>query len=139
MGEEPPEVKLAEVSLGELPADSEELPETVVIDILVDRYEASKLPHGKIVRRLHGAVLDSRLARRFHGRLEAGCAGCHHHSPVGVRPPRCASCHGGSAHPTRDQPALKAAYHRQCIGCHELMGIKALGCTDCHAAREVES
>lgn len=124
---------------GELPSSPEDLPEEVVIDILVDRYEASRLPHGKIVRRLHAAVVDSALARRFHGGVEVGCSGCHHHSPVGERPPRCASCHGEVGDPTRDRPGLKAAYHRQCLECHEQMGIKAVGCTDCHALREVQS
>ena len=34
----------------------------------------------------------------------------------------CASCHGRTADATRDKPALKEAYHRQCIGCHERNG-----------------
>lgn len=139
MGDEPPEVRLVEAELGGLPEPSDDLPETVVIEVLADRYGPSKLPHGKIVRRLHAAVAESPLATRFHGRIEVGCAGCHHHSPVGLRPPRCSSCHGDTAHPTRDQPALKAAYHRQCIECHEVMKIEALGCTDCHPEREVAS
>jgi hypothetical protein len=131
--------ELAAVEFGGLPDSPDDLPEEVVIDGMVDRYEASRLPHGKIVRRLHAAVLDSPLAKRFHGDAEVGCSGCHHHSPVGERPPRCAACHGEVGDPTRDRPDLKAAYHRQCIECHEQMNIKAVGCTDCHAVREVTS
>ena len=132
-------VELSPVDLGALPDSPEDLPEEVVIDVLADRYQPSRLPHGKIVRRLHGAVLESRLAQRFHGDAMVGCAGCHHHSPASTRPPRCVSCHGDSADPRRDRPDLKTAYHRQCLECHEQMGIAAVGCTDCHAAREVES
>ena len=40
----------------------------------------------------------ARLAGRFHGNVEALCAGCHHHSqPVGERPPPCRSCHAPKA------------------------------------------
>ena len=35
--------------------------------------------------------------------------------------------------PTADKPGLTAAYHRQCIGCHQAMAIRKTGCTDCHA------
>ena len=132
---------LAEVRLAALPAVSDAYPETVVIDGLVDRYEASKLPHAKIVATLDDYVRSSKLAGRFHGDTETLCSGCHHHSPVGTRPPPCRACHAAEADPTRDRPGLKVAYHRQCVGCHKAMGLPQQGCTDCHAQRseEVES
>jgi predicted CXXCH cytochrome family protein len=129
---------ITEVVLAALPETGDAYPETVVIDGLADAYEASRLPHAKIVSRLDSIVRESPLAQRFHGDTETLCAGCHHHSPVGTRPPPCRSCHDVSAHPTRDMPGLKAAYHRQCVGCHQEMAIDKQGCTDCHA-REVES
>jgi hypothetical protein len=67
------------------------------------------------------------------------CVGCHHHSPAGARPPPCRSCHSQAADATRDRPGLKAAYHRQCLGCHIDMGVSKQGCTDCHAVKEVQS
>ncbi len=119
--------------LAELPAASEAFPEEVIIDGLVDKYQASKFPHRKIVARLDQAARKSTLASRFHGSAEVLCSGCHHHSPVGERPPPCKSCHLDQAHSTKDKPSLKVAYHRQCLGCHQQMKLPQTGCTDCHA------
>jgi hypothetical protein len=132
---------LTEVRLEALPATTDDFPETVVIDGMVDRYEASTLPHSKIVAKLDEYVRSSKLARRFHGDTDILCSGCHHYSPVGTRPPPCRSCHAETADPTRDRPGLKVAYHRQCVGCHIAMDLPQQGCTDCHAERseEVES
>jgi hypothetical protein len=124
--------------LDALPAASDDLPEEVTIDVLVDSYEASTFPHLKIIRRFDEGIRSSTLARQFHGSTEAMCAGCHHHSPAGVRPPKCSACHGGEAAATVDKPSLKVAYHRQCVTCHQRLKIKA-GCTDCHAAKEGQS
>lgn len=120
-------------TLAALPAPSEDFPEKVEIKVLASKYQPSMLPHKKIVEKLHSITQKSKLARSFHGKTEALCAGCHHHSPVGQRPPACSSCHGDSGHKTLDRPSLKVAYHRQCMGCHQKMGIKEQGCTDCHA------
>ncbi len=127
------------VVIAGLPAISDQFPETVEIDWLVDEYEASKLPHAKIVARLDAIVRGSQLASRFHGDVDTLCAGCHHNSPVGLRPPPCRSCHGSDHGITVDRPELKAAYHRQCVGCHIAMAIEKQGCDDCHAAREIQS
>jgi hypothetical protein len=134
-----PPPTLEEVTLEALPATSDEFPEKVVIESLVDRYEPSTLPHSKIVGKLHTIIAESNLAGRFHGATETMCDGCHHHTPAGTRPPPCRSCHSEVADATRDKPGLKAAYHRQCMGCHIDMGIEKQGCTDCHAARGVQS
>ena len=126
------------VELAELPGASDDLPEEVTIDVLIDIYEASKMPHRKIVARFDAQIRENTLARQFHGSIEAMCAGCHHHSPVGERPPRCGACHGDSGAATIDRPSLKVAYHRQCVSCHQELGLKD-GCTDCHAAKEGSS
>jgi hypothetical protein len=140
--EEPPPLQAGfpqVAELAELPASSDDFPEKVKIDVLSDEYEASDMPHMKIVAKLDAPIRSSRLARQFHGTIDTTCAGCHHHSPVGERPPRCRACHGESAAATLDKPDLKVAYHRQCIGCHIAMNIDKQGCTDCHASKEVES
>ena len=123
-----------EPELVPLPAPSDdEFPETIIIKTLANKYESSKMPHQKIVARLDKIVRGSKLAQRFHRRTETLCAGCHHHSPLGVRPGPCTACHSNKADPIRDKPSLKAAYHRQCMGCHQKMKIeKALECTECH-------
>ena len=122
-----------------LPATSDTFPEEVVISVLAKEYEPAKLPHRKIVARLDAVVRASALAASFHTTVERGCAGCHHHAPHGAVPTPCRSCHGEAAAALVDQPGLQVAYHRQCIGCHQAMGIPQQGCTDCHAAKEVQS
>jgi DnaJ-class molecular chaperone len=109
-----------------------------VISALAKSYEPVRLPHSKIVAKLDAGARASSLANRFHERTDRLCTGCHHHSPVGAPPPQCRSCHGETAAATVDKPALLVAYHRQCIGCHQAMDIKKQGCTDCHAAKEVQ-
>jgi hypothetical protein len=118
-----------------LPEVSKEFPDVVTIGVLADKYEPSKLPHRQIVAALDTKVRKNDLARGLHGSTAMLCAGCHHHSPIGKRPPACSACHAKMGHPTKDKPALLEAYHRQCIGCHRQMGIKEQGCTDCHVKR----
>jgi hypothetical protein len=134
---------IPDVQLGSLDAYSpEQLPERVVIDELVDDYGPSDLPHGAIVRALYDRVRHNRLAVHFHRTTDTLCDGCHHQVPAEgdlVQQPACGSCHGKANDPLADKPSLKAAYHRQCVGCHEQMQIEAVDCTACHAeaAKEV--
>jgi len=134
LGESPVEVALPPLP----PTSDEEFPEVVVIDLLSEDYEPSEMPHAKIVKHLDDLVRKSELASAFHEATEVVCAGCHHHSPVGERPPGCESCHDLESNPIEDRPGLKAAFHRQCLGCHEQMGLEKVGCTDCHDEAEQE-
>lgn len=117
----------------------EDIPETVKIDALVDKYEASNMPHRKIVKTMVAAVADSRMAAGFHTNAATFCQGCHHNSPLSKTPPKCQSCHGKPFEPSKgDRPGLKAAYHQQCMGCHTAMKLEkpqATACADCHAER----
>ena len=114
-----------------------EIPETVTIDIMKDQYEGATFPHRKITQTLSAGAQKSRLASHFHGTEQTLCAGCHHHSPLSLTPPRCASCHGLSATPDPDgRPGLKGAYHGQCIRCHQEMGIQKPAATDCAACHK---
>ena len=48
-------------------------------------------------------------------------------------------CHGIRFDPKElGKPGILAAYHRQCMGCHEAMDQKpkALDCVKCHAKKE---
>ncbi len=84
--------------------ETDEGPEVVVIDQLANLY-------GPVV-----------FAHKLHAGMSAmtgGCTNCHHSSPATGKVPPCRDCH----QPTRAntdlrQPALKGAYHRQCINCH---------------------
>ncbi|HNS96601.1 MAG TPA: cytochrome c3 family protein [Polyangiaceae bacterium] len=128
-----PEPTLATANLEDLPPTSAAFPATLRLEYFPGGdYGPADLPHKRIVEHLDREVRKDKMATRFHGTMETLCAGCHHHSPVGVQPPKCVSCHPADADLSRDRPGLKVALHRQCILCHQPMGIKA-GCVDCHA------
>jgi hypothetical protein len=114
--------------------DKEDLPEEVKISVLEDKYEPAVFPHQKVVDRLMKEIRNSKIATHFHGNEDALCQGCHHHSPIGVKPPLCESCHGEPFDEAYlHKPGLKGAYHQQCIGCHEIMKIKdPRDCEICH-------
>jgi hypothetical protein len=117
-----------------------EIPENVTIDIMKDQYEGATFPHRKIVQALSEGIQKSELASYFHGEAQTMCAGCHHHSPASVTPPKCASCHGISPSPEPDgRPGLKGAYHSQCIGCHQEMGIEKPMATDCVSCHKLQT
>lgn len=130
-------------TLSEADAIIARMPETVRIDALENKYEASVFPHRRIFQVLRKGMEGDGLAERFHTSTLATCAACHHHSPAEtlVTPPACASCHGSQAdrqETDANRPSLKAAYHQQCMACHERMNITtpaATDCTGCHAAR----
>ena len=109
-----------------------DIPETVTIKSLSETYEPVELPHGKIVSALVKGIENNKLATYFHTEQGTLCQGCHHNSPATRKPPRCASCHGK---PFQEsdlfRPGLMAAYHQQCMGCHDQMGIEKPASRDC--------
>jgi hypothetical protein len=121
------------------PLAMEEIPETVTIAHLKDQYEAAAMPHRQIVRKLVEQIKDDRLAATFHGAPATLCQGCHHNSPAAPKPPQCGSCHGRTSDALNlTRPGLMAAYHQQCLECHERMGLAkpaSRECTACHAKR----
>ena len=114
----------------------EDIPEKVVIKALAKEYESVELPHRKIINTLLNNIKDNKLAGYFHRENGTICQGCHHNSPTPKKPPGCSSCHGLPFDENNIlRPGLKAAYHRQCMECHEVMGIEkpvATDCTGCH-------
>lgn len=94
-----------------------------------------------------------------HIQLTNECSDCHHHTTgTLVQDPNCVRCHRNSGETKEvsckgchrsdpfsaaaikendpkiyhdDKPGLKAAMHRNCIGCHEKM-MGPTGCQDCH-------
>jgi Class III cytochrome C family len=119
--------------------EDEDIPETVTIKALTDKYEPVKLPHRKIVKTLFNNIQNDRLANYFHHEQGTICQGCHHNSPAAKKPPNCASCHGRPFNEKDPfKPGLMAAYHRQCMECHRTMDIKkpvSTNCTACHAKK----
>jgi hypothetical protein len=114
----------------------QDIPETVVIKTLSNKYEGVKLPHRKIVTSLVDKIKTNQLANFFHHENGTVCQGCHHNSPAAKTPPKCISCHS-KPFDAKDpfKPGMIAAYHRQCMECHKSMGIAkpvATNCTACH-------
>jgi hypothetical protein len=110
-----------------------DIPETVTIGSMSDQYKQVALPHRKMFLALQKNAAESKLAAWFHDGDTTLCQGCHHNSPAELKPAKCASCHtlpDTDANPL--MPALRGAYHQQCIGCHQSMNIQKTGCTDCH-------
>ncbi len=116
--------------------DLSKIPETVEIKTIVDEYHPVRMPHRKMVQTLAKASLEDNLALYFHQSPETLCQGCHHNSPVSATPPACGSCHGKSFDfKNVNRPGLKAAYHQQCMTCHDQMKIEKPAnqdCTACH-------
>lgn len=121
-----------------------DVPKKVIIQKLVDRYEPVEFPHRKIfnalVKRINNSKNSGKLAQYFHSEKTTLCLGCHHNTPVSGRPPACSNCHG-KPFDKNDlfKPGIKGSFHRQCIGCHQKMGIeKYTSCTACHKERKKE-
>ena len=116
--------------------NDKDIPEEVTIDVLSSQYGPVVLPHRQIIDALAGDIKNSTLAGYFHSGEGTLCMGCHHNSPPSRTPPRCESCHSKSFDESIPlKPELKVAFHRQCMGCHDRMGIKvpkSTSCEDCH-------
>lgn len=116
------------------------IPKKVVIKELVDRYEPVEFPHLKIMQALKKNINNNKLATYFHPVEATLCRGCHHNSPAAGNPPKCGSCHGKPFNEKNlFMPGLKGAYHRQCMGCHNAMGIEKpanVDCAGCHVEKK---
>ncbi len=123
-------VSLREIA--QVKVNLDDIPEFVSIGVMAKEYEPVKLEHRKIVKALLEPARADKLATAFHmGDLRA-CAGCHHNSPASLNPPACASCHPRDAINGKVEVIpLKAAYHQQCMSCHNAMNLAAPKDTDC--------
>ncbi len=74
--------------------------------------------------------------------LEGDCAACHHYRPADPNAQEmtaCRSCHQeGSVEKGSERIGLKAAYHMQCMDCHEKMKRGPVSCEGCHDKRSVD-
>jgi len=78
-----------------------------------------------------------RFSHKWHAEMSGmagGCTVCHHYNPPGGIL-ACRECHESARLRTSlGRPDLRAAYHRQCIGCHREWA-QEVGCGECHAPR----
>jgi len=135
--------KIVEIPQTPLFQDKEKVPEKLQIKVLEKEFKPAEMPHMKIVNKLVTLSNASSLARTFHAvKDQALCSGCHHRSDMqqaAVKAPMCSTCHGRPFDPNAPgKPGILAAYHLQCIGCHEAMHQKplALECLKCHPAKD---
>jgi len=135
---------LAATKLSAKGLDTEKVKKEVEVKILEREYDPSKFPHMKIIEKMVQISNDDKLASYFHRNLQTLCEGCHHQSRAEAEarkdePPYCRNCHSIAFDPLRlNRPRLLAAYHRQCIQCHEKMELeKPKECKECHKEKEV--
>ncbi len=124
---------------GAEPIAPESIPYRVKIDALSDEFEANVFNHRRHYSSLLKRVGDNKLAAAFHTDSTTLCAACHHNSPPSVTPPKCINCHSPTIDVQNPQrPNLKAAYHLQCMTCHDAMNVARplnTSCTTCHKER----
>lgn len=98
-----------------------ESPEFVVLKELEKLYDPVVFAH-----KLHADMAE----------MSGGCVSCHHFTPTNQAHPPCKECHSPEVlHEDLKQPSLKAAYHRQCISCHQDWSGEA-DCDKCHAMKQ---
>ncbi len=123
-----------------VPLNGHKIPQKVVIDGLSNEYEGNIFNHQRHYTSLLKRVGEDKLAAEFHNNPLALCSACHHQSPVSATPPKCVTCHSPKIDPTQpERPALKAAYHLQCMSCHDAMKVarpQNTSCTTCHKVRK---
>ena len=95
-------------------------------------------PDVVILNELEDAYLPVPFDHKGHANMAEmtdGCVACHHHTPAGKEPPACRVCHPASGVEAGiDKPALRGAYHQQCLNCHREW-INEKDCDICHRAK----
>lgn len=133
--------EIEKVSLLTIP--SERVKKEVVIKHIEKEFEATKMPHYKMIQKLTDVSNQSKLATYFHRDITTICRVCHHKSKQDAEakkdnPPICVSCHSVSFDSNAlGRPRLESAYHTMCIKCHENMKLeKPKKCTECHERKK---
>jgi hypothetical protein len=124
-------------------AAAADMPDQVSLDTMASLFNGVEFDHA-----MHTDLGEDCSACHHHttgtGTTNERCMGCHADS-AGEKTVRCAGCHVAepfsAEHINRDasnryqfhidMPGLKAAYHWNCVGCHEQMD-GPTGCQDCH-------
>ena len=89
-----------------------------------------------IIKKREDYYSPVRFAHGQHAASAKDCAVCHHYRPIDNSMPettRCSSCHQDSFNPQNPESiGLKAAFHLQCIACHEEKNKGPQSCRGCH-------
>jgi len=95
----------------------QQAPDVVILDELEDVYLPVPFDHAG-----HARMTE----------MAQGCTTCHHYTPEGRQYPACKACHGISdSEADINKPALRGAYHQQCLNCHREW-INERNCDTCH-------
>lgn len=98
------------------------------------------LLNSPIIAKEEDQYYPVRFMHAKHGLLARDCAVCHHYVPAEGRDiVGCSSCHQQPFAPAApERPGLKAAYHLQCMACHDKEGKGPVSCTGCHAKKPTD-
>lgn len=116
-------------------------PYKVTIDTLENQYQPCIFNHRHHVISLMERIQKNPLGSTFHTEQATICMTCHHNSPPSQTPPKCSSCHSK----TLDwlavaRPNLMAAFHLQCMNCHQDMKVarpRNSDCSTCHKPKDI--
>lgn len=101
-----------------------------------DQAQSYFLLDSPIIRQTEDHYGPVRFMHAKHAVVVKDCALCHHYRPLdeaASETVRCSACHQQpfqKDHPER--LGLKAAYHQQCMGCHQEMAKGPIDCAGCH-------
>jgi len=80
-----------------------------------------------------------RFMHSKHAVSVGDCSACHHYRPAeknALETTRCSACHQESFLPDHpERIGLKAAYHLQCMGCHQKAAEGPVDCIGCHGKK----
>ncbi len=89
-----------------------------------------------IIKKTEDHYEPVRFSHQRHAALTKDCSKCHHFRPKdenALETTRCSACHQeafNAEHPERI--GLKAAYHQQCMACHQEQAKGPVDCKGCH-------
>jgi cytochrome c553 len=94
-----------------------------------------------ILKKAEDRYKGVRFMHTKHASSIQDCTECHHAEPKGEDANATVACSACHQEPFKkgfpERIGLKAAYHLQCLGCHEKEGKAPVGCEGCHLKKEV--
>lgn len=103
---------------------------------------ASDIPHKYVllnspyINQMENQYGPVRFMHAKHANMIKDCAVCHHYRPAqpeASETTKCSACHQKPFNPEHpERVGLKAAYHMNCIQCHQRMNQGPTDCTGCH-------
>ena len=101
-----------------------------------DQPESYFLLDSPIIKSVEDQYGPVRFMHSKHAGITKDCALCHHYRPLeetALETTRCSACHQDAFNPDHpDRIGLKAAYHQQCMGCHQDRAKGPVDCIGCH-------